>query len=341
MNIPIAFPNEKLSKASMLVLAADVGGTKTHFALYKVEEDKLELIREEKFASQEHNSFKNLLELFRWDSPQPDAICIAFAGPILNGQANATNLPWSLNSNELKKELAFENVFLINDLEANAYGLTVLKKEEFLTLHEGDPTLKGNAAIIAPGTGLGEAGLFWDGKKLHPYATEGGHTDYGPNSEMDDLLLKRLRKKFGHVSWERIVSGPGIMNIYDFLIEQQGIEKPDWLTEQAKTTGEAAAISKGASSDDPLCKQAINLFFKYLAEEAANLAISFQATGGMFIGGGVVPKNLHLLDKDHFMEHFFDKGRMYPMLRQVPIHIILNDRTALFGAVTYGAYAVG
>ncbi len=341
MKIPIAFPHEKLSKDNMLVLAADVGGTKTHFALYKVGKDSLELIREEKFASQKHSSFKNILELFQWNTPLPDALSIAFAGPILNGHATATNLPWSIDLSELSKELKFKNIFLINDLQANAYGLAALQKEELHTLHEGDPSLKGNAAIIAPGTGLGEAGLFWDGKALHPYATEGGHTDFGPHDEIDDQLLDKLRSQFGHVSWERMVSGPGIWNIYEFLREQEGVDLPDWMEEKCKTIGNAAAVSHGATSGDPICKKAMDLFFKYLAEEAANLSVSFNATGGLFIGGGVVPKNLHLLNKEIFMEHFYDKGRMHPMLRQVPIHIVLNDKTALLGAIYYGAYAIG
>jgi glucokinase len=339
MNLPIAFPNKKQSPTTQTVMTIDVGATKTHLAFFRFQKDQLTLLREAVFSSKTFDSFTDILDAFAWDNPKPEVMTIAFAGPIIGNSAQATNLDWHIDLDELKAKLQFDSIFLINDLEAHAYGLYHLEEGERQTIHIGNPLVKGNAAIIAPGTGLGEAGLFWDGKALHPFATEGGHAGFSPRDDMDDRILVQLRQQYGHVSWERLLSGAGISHIYDFLLQESGGEPALWIQEQSKEKNMAELVSYGAQKGDPVCQKTMALFFKYLAIECGNLALKFNATGGIFIGGGIVPKNLSLLDLVTFQKHFYDKGRLRPLLEQVPVYVVLNQKTALLGAAYYGAYA--
>ncbi|MEL6923705.1 MAG: glucokinase [Bacteroidota bacterium] len=338
MDIPIALSLEHFNTYNKRVLAVDIGGTKAHLALYHFRHGEVEILRDQRFPSQEYATFQEILEDFEWDQPRPDSICIAFAGPILNGRAQATNLPWALDVEQMRQELDFYNIHLINDLESNAYGLAGLGEDDIVTIQKGNPELKGNAGIIAPGTGLGEAGMYWDGKKLHPFAAEGGHSSFGPRDEVDDAIMKHLRFAHGHVSWERLVSGMGIWNIYQFLVRQADGAQPEWLQKEIETNPNAIPISKGAKKGNPTCQRTMKLFFKYLAYESASLVVKLKATGGLFIGGGVVPKNMELLDVPVFLEHFRDLGRFRSMIEQIPVHIILNQETALIGAAYYGAF---
>jgi glucokinase len=339
MNLPIAFPNKKESADTSLVMAIDVGATKTHLAFFQFQKDQLTLLREAVFSSKAFDSFTDILDVFDWNNPKPKVMTIAFAGPIIGRRAQATNLSWHIDLDELKAKLEFDAIFLINDLEAHAYGLYRLEEHERQTIHIGNPSVKGNAAIIAPGTGLGEAGLFWDGKALHPFATEGGHVGFSPRDAVDDRILVHLRQQYGHVSWERLLSGAGISHIYDFLLAESGGEPSLWIQEQSKEKNIAELVSYGAQKGDPICQRTMVLFFKYLAIESGNLALKFNATGGIFIGGGIVPKNISLLDVVAFQKHFYDKGRLRPLLEQVPVYVLLNQKTALLGAAYYGAYA--
>lgn len=320
-----------------IVLAADVGATKTNLALFKIKGNHIDLLHEAQFKS---NDYKNMIELtavfIRDIHPLPDSICYGVAGPVLNGHAKLSNLDWEIDSGELSDHFKIKNVYLINDLEATAYGLAMLNEKDVAIIHKGDDAGYGNAAVIAPGTGLGEAGLFWDGNYYHPFATEGGHSDFAPRNEFDFELFTFLQKKFDHVSWERLVCGPGIVNIYQFLREEKKREEPRWLKEEIMKEDAAAVISRHVLQSE-ICKETMQLFIRFLAYESANLVLKLKATGGLFIGGGIAPQIVSLFENDAFYASFCQSGRLNYLLEKVPVRIILNTKTALLGAAFYGA----
>jgi glucokinase len=230
-------------------------------------------------------------------------------------------------------------VVFINDLEANGYGLAGLQSNELAAIHTSNTKPAGNIAIIAPGTGLGEAGLYYDGKKYHPFATEGGHSDFSPRTEQDIDLFRYLQQHYGHVSWERVLSGPGIHAIFTFLTTVQRKQIPGWLTEQLQDADPTPVISNAAiHQQEPVCLEALQLFIRYLAMEAASLCLKLKATGGCYLSGGIPPKILPLLQTGEWYKHFIDMGRMQNLLEQMPVYVVLNDKTALLGAAYYGAY---
>jgi glucokinase len=340
MIIPIAFPKyEQIPTPGKEVLAADIGGTNTRLSLFHATDHNIAHVRSATYKSNNYNSFTEIVTKFSEGSHLPDRICIGFAGPIVGGKAWGTNLNWNIDSKKVAKELDLEQVVILNDLEANAYGLAALKENELFTVNAGDPGLKGNAAIISPGTGLGEAGLYWDGSWLHPFAGEGGHCDFYPREPIDVRVFDYLREQFDHVSWERLISGQGIVNIYQFLRDEECMDEPSWLAEKMDGKIIPRIISEEAKNKSPICLKTFELFLRYLASEAANLALKMKATGGLFIGGGILPANLELFDKDEFLENFFESGRLRSLLQKVPVHIILNSETALMGAAHYGAYS--
>ncbi len=337
--IPIAFPKAKPPKKPKSVLAADVGGTKTNLALFHWDGEKLEFSRQESFKSNEYPSFVDIVKSFHLGKQLPDRICIGFAGPIIRGEASGTNLIWGISTARVASDLGIKHVTIINDLEANSYGIVALKPEEVLILNEGDPEIEGNVAVLSPGTGLGEAGMYWDGEKLHPFATEGGHSAFSSYSDIDVELYIYLREKFGHVSWERVLSGQGICSIYNFMKEVRNLEEPSWMKKKMLEYDPASVITEGAQRGVYISIATYRLFFRCLAEEAANLTLKMKATGGLFIGGGIIIKVLELLDKKSFLNHLFNSGRLKPLLEKVPIYVILNDKTALWGAAHYGLYS--
>ena len=230
-------------------------------------------------------------------------------------------------------ELEIDQVRLINDLEANAYGIAGLQPKDFVTIHEGadDPT--GNAALISAGTGLGEAGLFWNGKCHQPFASEGGHADFAPRNGLEIEMLSFLLKSHDRVSYERFLSGPGLANIYDFLVQTNREEEPAWLRDEMAQHDRSATISKnGLSGSADVCVKALDIFVSIYASEAANLALKLLATGGVFLGGGIAPKIVEKLKQPTFTDSFFAKGRMAPVLHDIPIKVIMADQTALLGA---------
>ncbi len=334
--IPIGFPQKQRLFEEHYVLAADIGGTKTHLALCLVKEGRCIIEKDYKYASQDWNSFEAVVQDFAETTKLPDRMCVAFPGPVVEGKAQAANLHWNLDSKVMSKKLNIRNVSLINDLEANAYGLSALNKEDVSTIYWGNDKPTGNAAVISPGTGLGEAGMFFDGQDLHPFATEGGHCDFGPRSMMDMEILEYLQSKHDHVSWERVLSGPGIYTIYRFLRDVKKRETPVWLEKNIHDGDPAAAISKGAEDGCAICEETLELFVRFLAIEAANLALKIKSTGGLFIGGGIIPKIWNETYKEVFLEHFFPVGRLQSLIEEIPIHILLNSKTALLGAAFYG-----
>jgi glucokinase len=241
-----------------------------------------------------------------------------------------------MDSNEIAKHISLANVYLINDLEATAYGLAMLTDKDLMIIHKSSDTPFGNAAIIAPGTGLGEAGLYFDGKLYHPFATEGGHSDFASRDKTDFELYEYLQNKFGHVSNERVICGPGILNIYQFLKEEKRLEEPGWIIDKIKK-GDAAAVISNHIEQSDLCNQTMRLFICFLAYESANLVLKMKATGGLFIGGGIAPQLISLFEKYQFNYFFVDSGRMNHLLEKVTVSIILNTKTAMLGAAYYGA----
>ena len=341
MYIPVAFKHDQpFSELSRTVLAGDIGGTKSNLAIFRFEGGSYSIMHEQRYYTKDYVGSGEMIAEFLHAHPVPDAMCFGVAGPVQNGKVQITNVPWEMDSREISRNNGNLPVHLINDLEATAYGIALLKKEDVDVLYEPENISGGNLALIAPGTGLGEAGLYWDGSNYHPFATEGGHSDFGPGSRLDTELYFFLRKRFGHVSWERVISGSGIHAIYEFLHLKKKREIPQWLAEEMLTDDPAAVISRNAGSTD-ICRETMDMFAGYLAAEAANLALKLKATGGVFIGGGIIVKNLGLLDRTLFVENFQDSGRMKPLLKQVPLRIILNDKAALLGAAFYGAAMTG
>lgn len=317
-----------------MILAGDIGGTKTILALFN---SQGEVITESTYPSQNYASLNEIIRQFLADVDEhPKRACFGVAGPVQQGRVQITNLPWIIDANELVADLGFAIAHLINDLEATAHGIPVLSAEDFLILNIGQPNPTGNMAVIAAGTGLGEAGLYWDGEKHHPFACEGGHTDFAPTNKSQLALLEYLMSKFSHVSWERVLSGMGIYNLYQFLRDTGIDREPEWLTAQIKVGDPAAVVTQAALAKKcPLCSCALDLFVHLYGSAAGNLALKLMATGGVFIGGGIVPKMISHLKPDCFMAAFLAKGRLSSLLEAIPVRVILNPKTALLGAAHY------
>ncbi len=335
--IDIAFPCPH-QQEDLTILVGDVGGTKTHLALFRQSNSRPVKLQHDRFSSSSYPSLDAMVAEFLTNKVSPDRISIGVAGPVLDGHSKITNLSWEIDTRELSKSTNISSVYVINDLVANAYGIAGLEDKDIMTLHEGDAQVKGNAVIISPGTGLGEGGMFYDGAKYHPFGTEGGHADYAPETEKDIELFIWLQRKYGHVSWERVVSGMGILEIYAFLQKSDLQQSASKVSSKYDMGDPAAAISFGARNGDRTCQETMQIFLRNLANEAANLVMKLMGTGGVFIGGGIVPKNLGVLQKQIFIDYFLEAGRMSRLLKKVPVHIILNEEAALLGAALYGYY---
>jgi len=318
----------------MMILTGDIGGTHSRIAYYGLEKGHLEFLVEEIYPSGEYTGLDEIVREFTASHGENSTqACFGVAGPVRNGRVRVTNLPWIVDASRLEQELALKTVTIINDLEAIAYSIDVLESKDFAILNEGDSKATGNAAVIASGTGLGEAGLYWDGSRRWPFACEGGHTDFAPSDELQDGLLRYLRAQFGHVSWERVVCGPGLLNIYNFLRNEGHMEEPDWLKLEMERGDPAARITRhGIEGTSPLCVQALDLFISLYGNEAGNLALKVMATGGVYLGGGIAPKIVDKLRGSSFLRAFSTKGRMSDLLKAIPIRIILTDRAGLLGA---------
>ena len=326
-----------------MILAGDVGGTKTLLGLFEASGSALRLVRDATFASAEHTSLEELLSAFLQPA-QPVALaaaCIGVAGPVIDGECHLTNLNWHFSETTLATAANAPRLRLLNDLEATAYGALYLPPEELAVLNPGvDPPRRGNVAVIAAGTGLGEAMLFWDGTRYHPIASEGGHCAFAPSSENEIALLRYLREKFGgHVSFERVLSGPGLHNIYEFLRRSGNTSEPAWLTARIASEDPSAAISAaGLSGRDPVCVAALELLSSLYGTEAANLVLKCLAVGGVFVAGGIAPKILPVLQNGSFMRGFMATGRFSDFMKRVPVRVSLNPRAALLGAAYFALH---
>lgn len=325
-----------------MFLAGDIGGTKTNLAVYAHQNDRLIVQKIASYPSKDHATLAEIVLAFLSDVTTPITHgCFGVAGPVKDGAVQVTNLPWVVNAAELQAKLKFQQISLLNDLEANAYGIRTLQPNELLSINlEGNPRQIGNQALIAAGTGLGEAGLMWDGITHRPFSSEGGHASFAPNDSTGDELLMFLRKEHGHVSWERVLSGMGMKNIYRFLRQRSGQPEPARLTEQLRDGDLGAVVTHaGLENKDPVCVEALDCFTRNYGAETGNLALKMLALGGVYIGGGIAPKMLPKMQSEIFLNAFFTKGRLTPILKSIPVYVILNDKTALQGAAWFAAHS--
>jgi glucokinase len=327
-----------------MILAGDVGGTKVDLALCKFDRGQLLTAHEHKYHARDFPGLVQIVEAFltecRQTLGQPVdvlAACFGVPGPVRHGRLKLTNLPWVLDSAQLATELKIPHVFLINDLEANGYGIAELTPDQILVLSKGDPAAEGNRGLIAAGTGLGEAILVWDGHNYLPMASEGGHSDFAARNEEEIELLRYLQKTIGgRVSSERVISGIGLANVYAFCRDIKGLPEPSWLKDRMRTEDPNAVIGElGESGASELCVEALNIFVSAYGAEAGNLALKILSVGGMYVGGGIAPKLVKKMQDGTFMKAFTDKGRLSDLLVQTPVRLILESRAALMGAAAY------
>lgn len=346
-----------------MILAGDIGGTKTILALFDWKDERVEPVRERVFPSADFKSLEEVIDEFLKPpepaAPPPDeaapdappaepapaepppvieAACVGVAGPCIENRCRTTNLPWVVDGAEISKHLQGAQVRLLNDLEATAYGLLVLRPDEFVVLNAGAPSKpRGAMALIAAGTGLGESILFNDGTRYHPMPSEGGHASFSPASDIEIDLLRYMRASYLHVSHERLLSGAGLHSIYEFLRDTKRNE-PTWLAERIKVGDPAAVIAEvGLAGQAEICQQALDLFVSIYGSEAGNLALKALAINGLYVGGGIAPKLIAKMKDGTFLRAFTAKGRYKTLLGSIPVKVIMNPKTALLGAASVGA----
>ena len=320
-----------------MILAGDVGGTKVHLALYDFIDGKLRHTRDKQFPAKEYSGLEVIVKEFL-GADKVTAACFGVPGPVRDGRLRLTNLPWTLDSRELAAGLVIDHVFLINDLEANGYGIAELSDGQIFTLSEGDASQIGNRALVAAGTGMGEGFLVWNGRSHVPYPSEGGHVDYAPRNEDEIDLLRFLKQKYnGRVSYERVVSGMGLTNIYEFLREVRGMEEPAWLAASIAAVPDPNSVitELALTAKSEICEKALDMFVSAYGAEAGNLALKVLSVGGLYVGGGIAPRILEKLKDGTFMKAFTDKGRLSRLLVNMPVRVILESRAALLGAAAY------
>src|SRR5215467_7218712 len=322
-----------------MILAGDIGATRTRIAAFQADGNKLELVVEKTYRSQEHSGIAEIINAFiKTEGIPVHSACFGVAGPVRSGRSKISNLPWTIDSRELAVQLRLSSVGLINDLEAYAYGIDALESKDFVTLSEGlGEDAEGNRVVIAARTGLGVAGLYWDGFRHHPFPCEGGHSDFAPKSDLEAELAHYLRSKYDHVSCERILSGPGLKNIYEFLRDTGKTEEPEWLKQQmSQAPDQPALISQLAlEKKAAICDQALDIFVGVYGSETGNCALNFLATGGVFVGGNIASKIAPRMQEPVFMNSFLNKGRMRSLLADIPVKIVLNDNCGITGAARY------
>jgi glucokinase len=321
-----------------MILAGDVGGTKTDLALFRTAGGKLRLAASGTFPSREHSSLEEIVGRFLAQWPEK-VECAAFgvAGPVVRGRSQVVNLRWPVDSGRLARVLGLERVRLLNDLEAAAWGIPELPSGKICSLTPGLRSRPGNGALIAAGTGLGMALLLWDGERFHPCASEGGHQSFGPRDDLEDDLLKYMRVQYGRVSLERIVSGPGFSAIYSFLVESGRCRESMRMKRRlARAKDPNEEIGKaGLRGEDAVAEKVLKIFISLYGAAAGDLALVARATAGLYVGGGIAPKMLDRLRDGEFVRAFRDKGRLTPLVEMIPVRVVLEPRTALFGAAAY------
>jgi glucokinase len=315
-----------------MILSGDIGGTKAELALFERDHGSLREVRSERIPTDGHGSLEELLARFVRPADAISSAAFGIAGPVLHNRVKGTNLPWTVDAGHVAQALGVARVALLNDLEATSLGLEALEPHDLATLQEGVVDPHGSIAVIAAGTGLGESFATRENGRLLPRASEGGHADFAPNDEDEVDLLLYLRSRFGgHVSWERVLSGPGLGNVYEFLRDTGRESEPD-LLKDAREAGDPHAAIAEADGKAAIATRALDLFVSIYGAEAGNLALRYMATGGVYVAGGIAPKLRARFEDGRFLAAFRAKGRLSPLLRDTPVKLVLNERTALLGA---------
>jgi len=321
-----------------MILAGEIGATRTRLAAFETEGNRLQCVVEKNYVSQLRDGLSGILvDFIKTEGIPVHSACLGVAGPVRAGRSKISNLPWVIDAREVAMQLKLNSVGLLNDLEAYAYGIDGLESKDFITLGEGVDQAEGNRAVISAKTGLGMAGLYWDGFRHHPFACEGGHADFAPRNELQTELLVYLQKKYGRISCERILSGPGIKNIYDFLRDTNKADEPEWLRTQISVAPDPPAlISRFAlEGKAAICDQTLSIFVSVFGAQTGNCALNFMSTGGIFIGGSIAAKIVPRMKDPVFLESFLDKGRMGTILKDMPVKIVINDDCGMIGAARY------
>ena len=321
-----------------MILAADVGATNARLGLFDFHERRLSPIVVQKFRNQEYPSFNAILDTFLTASTPIASACFGIAGPVIDGRVHLTNLNWTIDRSDLQSRLSTDRVWLLNDLESTGYGIGQLHPDDFLVINRGVPDETASAALIAAGTGVGESRLERNGNGMYPLPAEAGHADFAPNDEFQSALLLHLRGRYGHVSWDRVLSGPGLHLIYEFLRDSGRATENPAVAERIRTGDPGAVISQAALDEEcELCVQALDTFVSIYGSESGNMALRYLARAGVYLGGGIAPKIRSKLTDGTFMKAFVAKGRMKSMLERIPVSVILNDQAALLGAAFFAA----
>lgn len=323
-----------------MYLVGDIGGTKTNIAILDFSSGKFKTLFEKSFPSKDYDSLRTIVKkVYEEDIKGKFNIskaCFGVAGPVKNGKCDATNLPWLVDSKKIAEVLKLNEVSLLNDLEAAAYGIECLEDKDLIVLNKGEEQKGGTRCLISAGTGLGESIMIYDGKNYRPIPSEGGHTDFAPRTKIEMDLLENLIAKYGRISYERVLSGPGLANVYEFFKKTSYQDISAWLSDRIKQEDPSAVISEvGMSKKDEACEKALDLFVSIYGAEAGNLALKSLATGGVYIGGGIAPKILDKLKEGSFMQSFINKGRLAVMISQMPVKVILNPKHPLMGCGNY------
>jgi len=324
-----------------MLLAGDIGATKTRLGIFSPERGPRLPLTEASFVSRQYPGMEAIVrEFLDQTGMAANRACFGVAGPVVSGTARLTNLPWVIDERQLCAALGLSSVILLNDLTATAHAIPFLEPAELHTMNQGQPVQRGNMAVIAPGTGLGEAFITWESSRYRGHPSEGGHADFAPNEHLEVELLLNLQEQFGHVSYENVCSGRGLPNIYRFLKEKRYAPEPSWLAEKLTGTDDPAPVIVDAALDQArpceLCAEALNIFVSVLGAEAGNLALKVLATGGVYLTGGIPPRILPFLNKGRFIKAFRHKGRMSALVARMPVYVVLNSRVALLGAARYG-----
>jgi len=321
-----------------MILAGEIGATRTRLAAYETEGNRLNCVVQKTYLSHDYASLAEILPQFtRTEGVGVHSACFGVAGPVRAGRSKISNLPWTIDAKELAAQLKLPTVGLLNDLEASAYGIDALESKDFITISPGSEDAEGNRAVISAKTGLGIAGLFWDGFRHHPFACEGGHADFAPRDAVQVDLLSYLQKRYDRVSNERVLSGPGIYEVYNFLRDTKKAEEPDALRGQINATADPSPLISRLALEGKysICEQTLSIFVSVFGAEAGNCALRYMTTGGIYIGGVIAAKIAPKMQDGTFMKSFLDKGRMESILKDMPVQIIANDDAGLIGAARY------
>jgi glucokinase len=328
-----------MDQSPQYLLAGDIGGTKTVLALFSTDQGPFQPLEKAVYPSKDYATLEEIVRFYLENRPvRIQSASFGIAGPVNKDKVKATNLPWHVEAGLLSQAVGQAPVWLLNDLLAVAYAVPHLRPEDLHTLNRGTPDPNGTLGVVAPGTGLGEAFLTWDGNAYHPHPSEGGHGDFGPANQAELELLNYLMPRLGHVSYERVCSGSGMPNLYAFFKDSRRYPEPDWLKAELAQAADPTPVIVRAALEKraEICVATLDQFVAILGNEAGNLALKVLSTGGIYLGGGIPPRILPFLKKDHFMKAFKHKGRFSGALARVPVHVILNPDLALIGAACLG-----